>query len=112
MTPRCWMITERSLRHHQLAHRRREILLHLRLDAVLLHLVEPDPVDARILVLVLDLVAAFLDLDRDRALLARLDAEQRAALRQGERIAQAADPGREVARRLLAGIEVLVELLV
>src|SRR5205807_9283848 len=59
-----------------------------------------------------DLVAAFLDVDRHRAVLARLDAEQRAALRQRERVAQPADAGGEIARRLLARIEVLVELLV
>src|ERR1043166_679299 len=101
-----------SLRHDGRPRVRRKELLHPRLDAVLLHLVEPDAVDARVLVLVLDLVAAFLDVDRHRALLARLDAEQRAALRQRERIAQAADAGGEIARRLLARIEVLVELLV
>src|SRR5262249_51215708 len=100
------------LRHHWRARVRRKELLHLRLDAVLLHLVEPDAVDARILVLVLDLVAAFLDVGRHRTLLARLDAEQRAALRQREWVAQAADAGGEIARRLPARVEVLVELLV
>src|SRR6185503_3423080 len=50
-----------SLRHHWRPLGARKKLLHLRLDAVLAHLVEPDLVDARILVLVLDLVAAFLD---------------------------------------------------
>src|SRR5712672_2545327 len=101
-----------SLRHDGRALGLREILLHFRLDAVLGHFLEPDLVDARILVGVFDLVAAFLDVDRHRALLARLHAQERAPLRQGERIAQAADAGRQVARRLLAGVEVLVELLV
>ena len=58
-----------------------EPLFHLRLDAVLLHFLQPDRMDLGILILVLVLVAAFLDRRRHRALLARLDAEQRAALR-------------------------------
>jgi hypothetical protein len=56
-----------------------EILLHARRDAVLFHLVEPDLVDALVLILVFDLVAALLDVERHRALLAGLDAYERAA---------------------------------
>src|SRR5262249_17646253 len=40
--------------------RRRNELLHARLGVVPAHVVEPEAVDARVLVLVLDLVAAFL----------------------------------------------------
>src|SRR5215467_5116779 len=88
----------------------RKELLHARRDAVLVHLREPHRMDARILVLVFDLVAAFLDIGRHRALLAGLDAEERAAVLHRERIAQPADPGGKIARRELAGVEVLVEL--
>ena len=49
-------------------------------------------------------------LERHRALFARLDAHQRAALLRRQRIAQAADAGREIARREPAGVEMLVEL--
>lgn len=41
--------------------RRRNVFFHARRRAVLPHLFEPDPVDARILILVFDLPAALLD---------------------------------------------------
>src|ERR1700730_11309937 len=90
----------------------REGLLHPRRHAALAHLFEPDRVDAFVLVLVFDLVAALLDVERHRALVAGLDTHQRAALLHSERIAQAADAGGEIARREFAGVEMLVELLV
>src|ERR1700730_10361585 len=86
----------------------RKILLHARRDAVPAHLLEPDRMDAQVLLLVFDLVAAFLDIDRYGALLARLDAEERAALPHGERIAQSADSSGKIARREFAGVEMLV----
>ena len=49
-----------------------EIFVHLRHSAVLAHLFEPKRVDARILILVFDLVAALLDAKRDCALRAGL----------------------------------------
>src|SRR5207247_4455909 len=87
-----------------------EPFLHSRLGAVLAHLLEPHRVNARILILVFDLVAALLDAGRDRAPGAGAGGAGRAALHGGQRIAQAADAGREIARRPVAGVEVLVEL--
>src|SRR5499427_1442868 len=98
----------RSLRCRRPAFRKK--LLHPRRNAIPSHLVEPERVDARILVLVFDLVAALLDVERHRALLAGLDAEERAPLLHCERITQSADPGGEVARREIACVEMLVEL--
>src|SRR5690242_3694089 len=66
------------------------------------------PLDAWRLVFELDLVAAQLDAYRHRPLPVPA-AHEGAALRLGERVAQAAECGREVPRRLVAGVEVLVE---
>src|ERR1700694_2870151 len=85
----------------------REILLHARRHAVLSHLFQPDRVDAAVLVLVFDLVTALLDVDRHGALVAGLDAEEGAALPQGERVAQPTNAGGEVARGEFAGVEML-----
>src|SRR5215831_16959667 len=88
----------------------RKILLHSRHNAVLPHLVEPERVDALVLVLVFDLIAALLDVERHRGLLAGFCAKQRTPVLERERIAQPPDAGREIARGLAARIEMLVEL--
>src|SRR5690606_6497862 len=79
-----------------------EDLAHLRFDAVLRQFAQEDLVDARILVLILDLVAALLDAGVDAA------AEQ-LALALDEWIAHGAERDREVTGGDLVGIEVLVE---
>ena len=79
-------------------------LAHAGLDAVLRQLVEIDAVDARVLVLVFDLAAAFLHVD--------VHAHEHMPLGRRERIAQAAEGDREIARRIGRGVEVLVEHLV
>ena len=70
----------------------------------LAQLLEIDRVDARVLVLVLDLTAAVLDAD--------VHAHEHPALVGGEGIAQAAEGDGEIARRLGRGVEMLVEHLV
>ena len=77
---------------------------HARLHAVLRELRQIDLVDARILVLVFDLAAAVLD--------AHVHAHEHVALVGGERIAQAAEGDREIARGIGRRVEVLVEHLV
>src|SRR5580658_7999691 len=73
------------------------------------HLVEPDLVDARILIFVFDLIAA----QFDAGLAGRFRAADaaRAALLLGEDVAHAAQTRRQVARCVVGGDEVLVELL-
>src|SRR5689334_17825867 len=91
---------------------RRKVLVHFRLCPVLAHFFEPESMDPRILVLVLDLVAALLDACRDRALDARCGRARRAPLRRGERVPQAANAGRQIAGGTAAGVEMLVELAI
>src|SRR6266545_2461318 len=79
-----------------------EDVAHLRRDAGAPDRFEPFAVDARILVLVLDLAPALLH--RNRAAALRALAPER-----NERIASAAKAAREITRRLRAGVEVLVE---
>src|SRR5437879_3384334 len=71
-------------------------------------LVEPRGMDARVLVPILDLVAAILGAGGEGDLLA----ENFRTARRGEGIAQAAEAGCQVAGGLRAGGEMLVELLV
>src|ERR1041384_8249498 len=78
--------------------------------AVLAHVLEPDAVDARVLILVFDLVAAVPDAFRHCRRVAFAGAEQRDALRAHGRIAQAADRGGEIARRRRPSIEMLMKL--
>src|SRR5580704_16363239 len=78
---------------------RRDEFLHLRRRAVLAHVLEPNAVDARILILVFDLVAAILDALRHRRQVVAASAKERNAVRQGGRIAQTADRGGEITRR-------------
>src|SRR5271156_5094247 len=89
---------------------RRDEFFHFRRSAVLAHVFKPDAVDARVLILVFDLVAAVLDALRHRRQVVAAGAKERDAVRQGGRIAQAADRGGEITRRLRAGVEMLVEL--
>src|SRR5215469_12451384 len=90
--------------------RRRNVFFHARRRAVLPHLFEPDAVDARVLILVFDLIAAVLDAFRHRRRVAFAGAEERNALRAQGRIAQAADRGGEITRRRRPCIEVLMKL--
>src|SRR5262249_34222607 len=69
---------------------------------------EPQRMNSRVLVLVLDLIAAFPGAGGKGDLVA----EDLATARRGERIAQAAETGGEIAGRLRAGREMLMELLV
>src|SRR5579863_3689405 len=85
-------------------------LLHPGRSAILLELFQPHLVNARILILVLNLIAALLDAGGDGSLLARLRAQQSPPLRQRKWIARTADRRREIARRRVAGSEVLMEL--
>src|SRR6185312_4982075 len=73
--------------------------LHLGRAAVLAHLVEPHRVDTRILILVVDLVAALLDAQRDGRLGGSIRRARGAPLDRRQRITQRADASREVARR-------------
>ena len=77
---------------------------HRRLHAVPAQLIEIDGVDARVLVLVLDLTAAVLD--------AHVHAHEHPALVGGEGITQAAEGDGEIARRIGRRVEVLVKHLV
>src|SRR5215831_18589830 len=79
-------------------------LAHAGGDAVLGELLEINAVNARVLVLVLDLAAAVLD--------GHVHALEHVALGFGERIAQAPEGNCEIARRIAAGVEVLMEHLV
>src|SRR5262245_20723931 len=79
-----------------------ENVAHLRGHAVVLDRLEPLAVDARILILVFDLTAALLHRDRTAAFGA-LAAER------DKGIAPAAEAAGEIARRLAACVEVLVE---
>src|SRR6516162_10960399 len=90
--------------------RRRNVFFHARRRAVLPHLFEPDAVDARVLILVFDLIAAVLDAFRHRRRVAFAGAEERNALRLHGRIAQAPDRAGEIARRRRPGIEMLMKL--
>jgi hypothetical protein len=66
----------------------------------------------RVLILVFDLVAALLHAERHGLLLLAFLATTRAPARRRQRITDAADIGREIARVAVAGIEVLMDLLV
>src|SRR5688572_5250802 len=85
------------------------VFFHPGRDASLLHLFKPKLVDARILILKLDLVSALLDAQR-RTLLLTLFADHRFALLIGEGIAHIADAEGEITGWLSAQIEMLMEL--
>src|ERR1700719_2872900 len=72
---------------------RRDEFFHLRRGAVLAHVFEPDAVDARVLILVFDLVAAVLDALRYRRQVVAAGAEQRDAVRLRRPVAQPARRG-------------------
>ncbi len=88
----------------------RSRILHPRLDAVATQFVKPHLMDARVLVFVVNLVAAVASARPIGTGFTGLRADRRAPLRRGERVPHTADPGRDVACRLAAGIEVLMKL--
>src|SRR5262245_10826223 len=75
--------------------RRRDELLHARHGIVPAHVFEQQPVDARILVLVLDLIAPILEALGDCRRVALLGAEQRHPVGRRRRVTQAAPRGGE-----------------
>src|SRR5215469_5530094 len=82
-------------------HDRDRRLVHPRLDAALPEFVDVERVDARVLILVLDLAPPISDAD--------VHAGERSPLVFRERVAEAAEGHREVARRRGADVEMLVE---
>src|SRR4051812_19539962 len=82
-----------------------EIFVHARGGTVTPHFLDEDGMDTGILILIVDLIAAFLDAGGDRDLRAFGGGAGRAPLSRGQRIADAADAGGEIARRHGAGVE-------
>src|SRR5262249_57971117 len=101
--------------HLALAERRRRFsesarkeAIHLGSQAMLGELRKPHRMNSRVLVLVLDLIAAVLGTGGEGYLLA----QNLRTARGCERIAQAAETGREIAGGLRAGREMLMKLLI